>query len=337
MVQAVRLPGKALAAVTLSRRSLLAVTAATLAPRAGWAQDRVPTSAVPTIGALVIDVPGADTFWQVFRQAMSDLGYVDGKSVRYAFRSGQSGKLDALAAELVQLNVDVIVTWYTPPAQAAKRATRKIPIVMALAGNPVETGLVESLARPGGNITGMAGSAAELASKCMELVREMVPHASTVVTLANGKDPFSKPFVEFAQNGAKAVDLTARPVFMMDPAELDGLFADMVRQRPDALLVQPSLPRRRVAELAIREKLPALSVIHGFVADGGLLSYAPSEPEIYRRAASIVDKILKGEKPSHIPVELPTKFELQVNLRTAKALGLRVQPELLARADDVVE
>lgn len=325
-------------AVLNRRNLLLAAAGATLGARTAFAQERrQPLIGVPTVGVLVIGVPGAETFWKIFRQSMADQGYVEGRSVHYEYRSGLPGKLDALAAELVKAKVDVIVTWYTPPAQAAKRATSTIPIVMALAGNPVETGLVASLARPGGNITGMAGSAAELASKCMELIREIVPLSKVVTVLGNGKDPFSKPFVEFAEKGAQTVGLRTRPLIMMDPGELDGMFADMERERPDAILVQPSLPRQRVADLAIHAKIPAVSVIHGFVAEGGLLSYAPSEPVIYRRAAAIVVTILKGAKPADIPVELPTKFELQVNARTAKALGLKLPTEMLARADDVVE
>jgi putative ABC transport system substrate-binding protein len=208
---------------------------------------------------------------------------------------------------------------------------------MALAGNPVETGLVESLSRPGGNITGMAGSAAELARKCMDLIRELLPKSRRVAVLANGADPFSKPFVEFARTGADAMGLTIEPVVVKDAPELEDLFGQMAQDRPDAILVQPSLPRRRIAELAIKQKLPAISVILGFVEEGGLLSYAPAEAAIYRRAAAIVDKILKGAKPSHIPVEQPTKFELLVNLKTAKALGLTIPPAMLARADHVIE
>ena len=320
----------------LPRRTFLALAAtATLHPIASGAQGRK----VPTVGVLVVGVPGWEAFWRIFRQAMADLGYIEGQTVHYEFRSdhGEPAKLAALADELVKLGVDLIVTWYTPPAQAAKRATNSIPIVMALAGNPVETGLVESLARPGGNITGMAGSAAELARKCMELIREMLPKSRRVAVLANGADPFSKPFIEYARTGADATGFAVETVVMKDAAELDKLFDQMAQDRPDALLVQPSLPRRRIAELAIKQKLPAVSVIHGFVEEGGLMSYAPAEAEIYRRAAAIVDKILKGAKPSQIPVEQPTKFELLVNLKTAKALGQTIPTAMLVRADQVIE
>jgi putative ABC transport system substrate-binding protein len=270
---------------------------------------------------------------------MRELGYVEGQSVQYEFRSdhGQASRLPELAAELVRLNVDLIVTWYTPPAQAAKRATREIPIVMALAGNPVETGLVESLDRPGGNITGMAGAAAELSSKTVELIRGLLPSARRIVALANAPDPFSKPFVEYIQKGGTATGMTVDAKMIRDTEELEAAFREMAKERPDAVIVQPSLPRRRAAELAVRHRIPAVSVIYGFAEEGGLMTYAPSEVEIYRRAASIVDKILKGAKPAQLPVEQPTKFELLINMKTAKALGLTISPTFLARADVVIE
>ena len=311
------------------------VGAAAVRPAAGSAQQRK----VPTIGVLVVGAPGSEEFWRLFRQDMRELGYIEGQSIRYEFRSdqGQANRLPELAAELVRLNVDLIVTWYTPPAQAAKRATLEIPIVMALAGNPVETGLVESLDRPGGNITGMAGAAAELASKTVELIREMLPSARRIVALANAPDPFSKPFVEYIQKGGAATGMTVDAKMIRDTEELEAAFREMAKERPDAVIVQPSLPRRRAAELAMRHRIPAVSVIYGFAEEGGLMTYAPSEVEIYRRAASIVDRILKGAKPAQLPVEQPTKFELLINMKTAKALGLTISPTFLARADVVIE
>jgi putative tryptophan/tyrosine transport system substrate-binding protein len=320
----------------MRRRRLLAViAAASLQSVPGRAQDR----RIPTIGVLVVEVPGWEKFWRLFRTSMSDLDYVDGQSVRYEFRSdhGEPSRLADLASELVQLNVDLIVTWYTPPAQAAKRATTHIPIVMALAGNPVETGLVESLDRPGGNITGMAGSAAELAGKCMELIREMLPSARRVLALANAADPFSRPFVEYVHNAGALTSFKVDTRMVQGKNDLEAAFDEISKDPPDALIVQPSLPRRRIAELAIAQEIAAVSVINGFVEEGGLMSYAPSEAEIYRRAAAIVDKILKGTKPSHIPVEQPTKFELLINMKTAKAIHLNIPSPLLARADVIIE
>jgi putative ABC transport system substrate-binding protein len=292
-----------------------------------------------TIGILVVGAPGSEQFLQLFREAMRGLGYIEGQSVRYELRSdeGQPSRLPALATELVRLNVDLIVTWYTPPAQAAKWATTQIPIVMALAGNPVETGLVESLDRPGGNITGMAGAAAELSSKCVELIREMLTSPRRIVALANAPDPFAKPFVQYIRNGGGATGIMIEAKMISGADQLEAAFQQMEKDRPDAVIVQPSLPRKRAAELAIRSRIPAISIIQGFAEEGGLMSYAPSEAEIYRRAAAIVDRILKGAKPSHIPVEQPTKFELLINMKTAKKLGLKISPSFLARADVLIE
>jgi putative ABC transport system substrate-binding protein len=244
--------------------------------------------------------------------------------------------LPELAAELVRLQVDVIVTWFTPAAKAAKQATREIPIVMALAGNPVETGLVESLARPGGNITGMAGVAAELAGKSVQLIREMLPAAHRVVALANAPDPFSKPFVEQVQLGGTATDTIIDPVMIHDAAEVEAAFLEMEKHRPDAVIVQPSLPTKRVADLAIIHRIPTASVIRGFAKDGGL-AYQSTEIDLYRQSASYVDKVLKGAKPADLPIQQPTKFELIINMKTANAIGLTMPPAFLARADEMIE
>jgi putative ABC transport system substrate-binding protein len=294
---------------------------------------------VDTIGVLVVGVPASENFFQSFRQHMRTLNYIEGQNVRYEFRAdgGQAGRLPDLAAELVRLNVDVIVTWYTPPAQAAKQATSAIPIVMALAGNPVETGLVASLDRPGGNITGMAGAAAELASKTVELIHEMLPSARRVVALANALDSFSKPFVEYVHQGGKITGIATDAQMIRGSEGVQAAFAEMERQRPDAIIVQPSLPRRQVAELARAQKIPAVSIIQSFAEEGGLMTYAPSEEKIYRRAAMIVDKILKGAKPADIPVERPSEFQLLINMKTARMLNLTIPPLFLARADAIID
>jgi putative ABC transport system substrate-binding protein len=294
---------------------------------------------VPTVGVLAVGSPGVADFWRLFREAMQDLGYIEGQSIRYEFRSdeGQVSRLPELAAELVRLNVDLIVTWFTPAAQAAKEATREIPIVMALVGNPVETGLVESLARPGGNITGMAGVAAELAGKSVQLIRDMLPNAHRVVALANAPDPFSKPFVEHIRLGGAATGTMIDPIMIHRVAELDAAFQTMEADRPDAVIVQPSLPTKRVAELAMRYRIPTVSVIRGFAKDGGLMAYQSTEIDLYRQSASYVDKVLKGVKPADLPIQQPTKFELIINMKTANAIGLTMPPAFLARADEVIE
>jgi putative ABC transport system substrate-binding protein len=292
----------------------------------------------PTIGVLVVGSPGSKRFWQLFQQLMRELGYVEGRSIRYEFRSdqGQVTRLPELAAALVRLNVDLIVTWFTPAAQAAKAATREIPIVMAFTGNPIETGLVESLNRPGGNITGMAGVTGELSGKSVELIREMLPSARRVVALANAQDPFSKPFVEQVRLGGVTTGTNVEAK-MIRADELDAAFQEMDKERADAIIVQPSLPSQRVAELALKYKIPAASAVRWFAEEGGLMSYAAAEADMYRQAVTYVDRILKGAKPTDLPVQQPTKFELIINLKTAKALGLDVPLHLQQRADEVIE
>jgi putative ABC transport system substrate-binding protein len=321
----------------MRRRDLFALLggAAALRPLAGSAQQ----PKVPTIGVLVVGSPGSEKFWRLFRDSMRELGYIEGQSVRYEFRSdeGQASRLPDLAAELVRLKVDLIVTWFTPAARAAKQATSDIPIVMGLAGSPVETGLVASLARPGGNVTGMAGVGPELAGKCVELIREMLPSARRVAVLVNAPDPFSKPFLEQVRLGGVNTGTAIEPIMIHSAEELDAAFPAMDKDRPDAVIVQPSLPAKRTAASALQYRLPAVSFVRGIVDEGGLMSYGADEADAYRRAAIFVDKILKGAKPADLPVEQQTRFELVINLKTAKALGLTVPPALLARADEVIE
>jgi putative ABC transport system substrate-binding protein len=290
------------------------------------------------IGVLVVGASGSDRFWRLFRDGMRDLGYVEGQNVRYEFRSDpQVSRLPKLAAELVTLKPDVIVTWFTPAAKAAKQATSEIPIVMALAGNPVETGLVESLARPGGNLTGLSAVTAELGAKNVELIQEVLPSASHIAVLANALDPFSKPFVEQIRRAGTVTGITIDAIMVQSADDLESAFANMEKERLDAVIVQPSLPTQRAAELAIKHRIPAFGPIRGMTDDGGLMTYGIDEVDAYRRAAIFVDKILKGAKPGDLPVEQPSKFELVINLKTAKAIGLTVRQSLLDRADEVIE
>ena len=321
----------------MRRRDLIALFGGVVAfwPLAAAAQP----AKVPTIGVLVVGSPGSEQFWRLFREDLRELGYVEGQSIRYEFRSdqGEASRLPELAAELVRLKVDLIVTWFTPAAQAAKQTTREIPIVMALAGDPVGTGLVESLARPGGNVTGIAGVVAELAGKSVELIRDMLPSAHRVVALVNEPDPFSKPFLEQIRRGGDATGTTIDPIMIRSAEELESVFLAMAKEPPDAVIVQPSLPGKRAAQLALKYRIPAVSGVRGFVEEGGLMTYSAVEANSYRRAAVFVDKILKGAKPADLPVEQPTKFELVVNLKTAKALGLTIPESFLDRADEVME
>jgi putative ABC transport system substrate-binding protein len=306
----------------------------------GWPlAARAQQPKVPTVGVLVVGAPGSEQFWRLFREGMRELGYIEGQNIRFEFRSdeGKISRLPELAAELVRLKVDIIVTWFTPAARAAKQATREIPVVIALAGNPVENGLVESLARPGGNVTGMSIVGAELASKGVELIRELLPSARRVTALANAADPFSGPFLEQIRLGGQATGVTIDAVMIRSAEELEAAFPAMEQKRPDAIIVQASLPAKRVAELALRYRIPTVGIIRAFVEEGGLMTYTAAEADLYRHAAMYVDKILKGAKPADLPVEQPTKFELIINLKTAKALGLTVPPSLLGRADQVIE
>jgi putative ABC transport system substrate-binding protein len=318
----------------MKRRDLLTLAAGAAG---AWSVAALAQQAkMPTIGILMIATPGSEKFSQLFEKDMRELGYVEGQSVHFEFRQGPISGLPELAAELVRLKVDLIVTWATPAALAAKQATRDISIVMALAGDPVETGLVASLARPGGNITGRAQLTAELAGKCVELIRDMLPSAHRVAVLVNAPDPFSKPFLEKIRLSGAATGTAIEPIMIHSPEELDAAFPTMEKDRPDAVIVQPSLPAKRAAELALQYRLPAVSLTRIFVDAGGLMSYSSDEADTYRRAAIIVDKVLKGAKPADIPVEQPTKFDLVINLKTATALGLTIPPAFLARVDEVI-
>src|ERR1700730_3957373 len=309
--------------------------AAAVRPLAAHAQQ----PKMPTVGTLVIGKTNPEQFWREFRQGLRDLGDVEGQSIRFEFRSAE-GHLDRVpqfAAELVRLKVDIIVTWFTPTALAAKQATHEIPIVMAETGDPVWNGLVASLPRPGGNVTGIASATAELAGKSVQLIRDMLPWARRVTALANATDPFSKPFLEQIKLGGEATGTTINPVRISSSEELETAFASVEKDRPDAVIVQPSLPSKRAAELALKHRVPAVSVPRWFAEEGGLMSYSARYADLYRKAAVYVDKILKGAQPADLPVEQPTIFELVINLKTAKALGLTVPRVLLARADEVSE
>jgi len=322
----------------IERRKFLATLGGAAAAWPVGARTQQPK--VPTIGALVIGNISPEQFWREFRQGLRDLGYVEGQNIRFEFRSaeGHLDRLPELAAELVRLKVDIIVTWFTPTALAARQATHEIPIVMAETGDPIGTGLVASLPRPpGGNVTGLASVTAELAGKCVQLIRDMLPSARRVTALANATDPFFKPFLEQIQLGGEATRTTINAVRINSSEEFETAFTAMEKDRPDAIIVQPSLPTQRAAELALKHRVPAVSVPRWFAEEGGLMSYSAVYVELFRKAAVYVDKILKGAQPDELPVEQPTHFQLVINMRTAKALGIEVPTSLLARADEVIE
>jgi putative ABC transport system substrate-binding protein len=322
---------------TMRRRSIIALLgggaiAWPLVVRAQPAKMR-------TIGVLVRSAPGWQRFWKWFPEALRKLGYVEGQNIRFEFRSDedQIGRLPKLATELVGLKVDVIVPWFTPAAVAAKQATREIPIVCAFCGDMVGTGLVESLARPGGNVTGSSSLNPELAAKAVDLIREMVPSTHRLAVLANAHDPFSKPFLTQIQRAGEATGTVIDPIMIHTAEELDTAFPSMVTSRADAVIVQPSLPTKRVAELALSFRIPAVCTFRDFAYDGGLMAYFADEAEIYRGAALLVDRVLKGAKPAELPVEQPTRFVLVINGKTAKVLGLTPPEALILRADEVIE
>jgi len=280
---------------------------------------------------------------EAFRQGLRDLSWVEGENLVIAHRwaEGKDQRFPALAAELVRLQVEVIVAGGPPAIRAAQQATRTIPIVMAATSDPVGQGFVASLARPGGNITGLSIMMTELPGKRLELLKETVPQSTRVAVLAN---PAFEVYPRYLQNltvAARALGLHLQVVEVRRAEELAPAFAAMPRERADALMVlaDPLLMDTllgQVADLAATHRLPAIYNWKMYVEAGGLMSYGPSLPDMYRRAATYVDKILKGAKPADLPVEQPIKFELVINLKAAKALGLTIPPTLLFQADEVI-
>ncbi|MCW5745848.1 MAG: ABC transporter substrate-binding protein [Alphaproteobacteria bacterium] len=301
-------------------------------PLASRAQVRA-----PRIGALHVGNPEPN--WRLFRDALQALGYIDGKTAHIEMRTagGDTGKLPDLAKDFVRSKVDLIVAFQTPAVQAAKQATQSLPIVMATAGDPVATGLIASLARPGGNITGMASATSELGSKTLEVLRDLLPKARRIAVLANATDPFTTPFLQHLERGGGAVALEVRAWKVSDAGEFDAAFAAMRQWQAEAMIHQPSLPRARAIDLALQHRLPSISPTRAYSETGGLMSYAADLAAQMHQAAMYVDRILKGARPADLPVQQPTKFELVINLRTAKALGITIPSSLLARADEVIE
>ncbi|MFL5086074.1 MAG: ABC transporter substrate-binding protein [Xanthobacteraceae bacterium] len=288
------------------------------------------------IGVLLL---GGPEFMGPYRDALRDLGYVEGKNIQLEVRSadGQANRLPAVAAELVRSKVDVIVASLTPAVIAAKNATRDVPIVMAPAGDPVATGLIANLARPGANVTGLSATGAELSSKNLELIREIVPTARRVAVLGNYSDPFTKPYREQIQKGAQSMRLDIQSVTVRGPDGLDDAFAAIAREHADAVIIQGSLPIEPIVAFALKHRLPALSHQKFVAQAGALASYGASFAERGREIAAYVDRLLKGAKPADLPVQQPSKFELVINLKAAKALSLEIPPTLLALADEVIE
>ena len=279
---------------------------------------------------------------EAFRQGLRGLGYLEGQNivVEYRWAQGRQERLSGLAAELVRLNVDVIVAPNTQAALAARAATRTIPIVFAGVADPVGTGLVTSLARPGGNVTGLSFLSPELSAKQLELLKEAVPKTSRVAVLWNPGNPGLALTLREAEVAARALGVQVQLLEARGPDEIDSAFLAMTRERADGLLILGDavflLHRTRIVGLAAKSRLPAMYNFKEFVDAGGLMAYAANLADLFRRAAVYVDKILKGAKPGDLPVEQPTRFELVVNLKTARALGLTIPQSVLIRADEVI-
>jgi putative ABC transport system substrate-binding protein len=305
-----------------------------------------PAGKVFRIGILS-NVPRADPdgsrLWGAFIQGLRDLGYVEGQNIRIEERSseGKYERLPDLAKELVRLKVDIIVAPASQNVLAAKQATRTIPIVMMSHPDPVGMGLVPSLARPGGNVTGLSALSPEMWGKQLELLKETVPRVSRVAVLGNPTNAAYPLFLREVKVAARSLGVQLQTLEARGPDDLERAFAAMTRERAGALLVQSDgmflLHRGRIPDLAAKSRLPAMYGVREFVDAGGLMVYAASLPDSFRRAATYVDKILKGARPGDLAVEQPTKFDWVINLKTAKALGLTIPPALLLRADEVIE
>ena len=327
----------------MERRTFLAMVPGSVlaAPLAAEGQQAAKT---PRIGYLAMNLASSPHLIEAFRQGLRDLGYVEGRNVVIESRdaAGKYERLPALAAELVSLKVDLIVAAAYQATLAAKTATETIPIIMVAVADPVRVGLIASLVRPGGNITGLALFAGtEIVGKHLELLKEAVPNLSRVAILSNPANPMHAFRLREVEVAGRSLRVQLQILKAQGPEEFDSAFAAMTRERAGALYVvgDPTFVqhRRRFAELAARNRLPAVYELKEYAEAGGLMVYGPSTLEMFRRAATHVDKVLKGAKPGELPVEQPTKFELVINLKTAKALGLTIPPSLLLRADQVIE
>ena len=293
---------------------------------------------IPRIG-IIDDAP----MWHAFRQALRELGYVEGHNVAYEYRYGEGSpdRLAQVAAELVRRPVDLIATFGTPPTHAAKEATATIPIIMVGVGDPVRAGLVASLARPGGNITGNTVLSPDLGPKRMQILREAIANVSRIAFLINPDNASNVATLAEMRLAAPAAGIVLIPVEVRGVADFEPAFAAMLREQPDALMAtnDPFHQQHigRIIEFLASNHLPSMYQAKENVFAGGLMAYGASVPDLFRRAAGYVHRILQGTKPGDLPVELPTKFDLAVNLKTAKALGLELSPTFIARADAVIE
>jgi putative ABC transport system substrate-binding protein len=326
----------------MRRRLLIALGAAALA-WAGAASAQTPAT-VRRIGLLSSFSPSDSLLWhQAFRLGLRDLGWVEGKNINieYRYAEGRGDRLPDLAADLVRLKVEAIVASVATDALAAQKATRAIPIVMVVAGDPVALGLVQSLARPGSNVTGVSQMSPELAGKRLELLKEMVPKLARVAVLWNPNTAASTLNWKEIQLPAQQLGIQLHSLEVRGPGELDKALEDATRGRAGALFIMPDpvfvTNLKRIADFAAKSRLPSIYHFSEFADAGGLVTYGPDRTDLFRRSATYVDKILKGAKPGDLPIDRATRFELVVNLKTAKALRIKIPQSVLLRADRVIE
>jgi putative tryptophan/tyrosine transport system substrate-binding protein len=325
--------------VSVRRRDFIKVIAgsAVVWPLAAHAQQ---PKKVPVIGVLWPNPPAQFDF---IRQGLVDLGYVEGKNIRFEFRwaEGALDRLPELAQDLVHFPVDLIITLAPPATLAAKQATQTIPIVFVAMGDPLASGVVASLARPGANLTGTTRMISEMSAKHVELLKEIYPALSNLAVLWNPNNSSHPPALKAAEASAQSLSLQIRPLEVRAVADLDNVFTTVVQQRADGVLFIADpiffIQLKRMAEFATANRLPAITNFVEFPKFGGLMGYAPSLPDEYRHAAKHIDQILKGANAGDLPVEQPTKFQLAINLKTAKTIGVTVPPRMLTRADEVIE
>ena len=327
-----------------NRRKLLAALGAGLLAAARGARAQ-PTRKVPQIGYVGNATPALESaLVEGFRLGLRERGYIEGKTIEihYRWADGKIDAMPAIIAELIALKVDVLITAGTPAALAAKKATTTIPIVMAAVGDAVGTGIVPSLARPGGNITGLSTLYNQLEGKRIQILREFVPKMKRIALLTNPANPFTALILHSTRIATEAQHLMPQVYEVTAVGEFDKVFAAIAKSKPDAMAVLADRPflvsnRKRIVDFAAQNHLPAIYPFSEFMDDGALVFYGPNFPDMFRRAATYVDKILKGAKPAELPLEQPTRFEFIINAKTAKALGLTIPQSLMISADKVIE
>lgn len=319
------------------KRRLVLSAAASLASARAWAQ----APERPRKVGVLIDGSAPHALPDALRTGLTKSGWVEGRTIAFDVRyaDGKPARAAELAAELVKSDVDVIAAHFTPAVRAAMAATKTIPIIMSPAGAPVETGMVASLSRPGGNVTGVTNMAAELGGRRLQLLKDSIPSLGRVAVLASSQDAFTRPFLIYLEEAARSGGLQLDPVAVAGPADFAAAFATMAEQRAGAVIIQGVFNSHRAAviDIAARHRLPTMWFDRQAVLAGGLISLSANTDDIFQRAAAMTDKVLRGARPADLPVEQPSIFELVVNLKTARALGLTVPQSVLVQADEVVE